>query len=121
MNMDPNDKENKLKETEYIIEKASDESIHALSQDSIVYDLVVSEASFAKYSDISFTVSGLSRTKKEGQQVWTAYLDIEKSRFVDFFEGTQFELKEGLNMVVAKIEKKDHDDKGKVYFNVVKE
>ena len=112
-----NDK-NKLDEIENeeleIIEVPQKEDQKVVSQSDS--DYVLSEASVGLIEGISFTVSGLVMSTEEDEgEGWTAYFDIEKSRFVDFWEGTEFELKEGVNLKVLKIEKADHDAKGKIY------
>jgi len=80
------------------------------------YDFVVSEAAVGNYEGVPFTVAGILLQEVEGKKVPTTYLDIDKSRFVDIFDGTEFELKKGVKLKVIRIEFANPPEKGKIYF-----
>lgn len=115
-----NNPESPTSDKEVIIlnEKAAD----ALSQTPVAsgdFDYVVSEAAVGNIGGVPFTLDGIYSTEKDGKKVPTTTMDINKQRFVDIFEGSIVELKEGLSVKIFKIEEGEGDSKGKVYFKVL--
>ena len=101
-----------------IVEKPDNNPIR--QESSSEYDYVVSEAAVGQIEGVQFTVAEITEELVEGKTKNTTYLDIEKKRFEDIYEGSVVSLNEKVKVLVVKIESlPTPQGKGKVYFKVV--
>jgi hypothetical protein len=107
------------KQEKEIIEQPDNQPKQATSQTD--YDFVVSEAAVGNIRGVNFTVAGISEAEVEGKTQWTTYLDIEKSRFEEVYQGKIVELNQQTKVLIVKIEGGDDNTgiKGKIYFKLV--
>ncbi len=84
------------------------------------YDFVVSEAAVGNIKGVPFTVAGFESKIKDGVEVTSSYLDINKKEFVDVEDGTEFMLDKDTKIKVVKLSPAiAPDTKGKIYFKIV--
>jgi hypothetical protein len=87
---------------------------------SLEYDYVIGEAAVGEIKGVHFTTAGITWEEKEGKSKATTYLDIEKSRFEDIYEGSIVKLNEQIKVLVTKIETSpEPQGKGRIYFKLM--
>lgn len=122
-NMNPPNKHNEdhtANNNVHTVTEVSNPSNNDTEQHQQAFDYVVSEAAVGNIEGIPFTLDGIFNTQENNTTVLTTTMDIDKNRFVDIVTGTIVDWKEGVQLRVVNIEKSDGQQKGKVYFKVIK-
>ena len=122
-NMNPPNKHNEDDTTNnnvHTVTEVSNPSNNETEQQQQAFDYVVSEAAVGNIEGIPYTLDGIFSAQENNTTVLTTTMDIDKNRFVDIVTGTIVDWKEGVQLRVVNIEKSDGQQKGKVYFKVIK-
>jgi hypothetical protein len=119
LNCSQTQQKNMSKQEKEIIEQPNNQPDETKKE--IDYDFVVSEAAVGNIKGVNFTVAGISEAEVEGKKQLTTYLDIEKSRFEEIYQGKVVNLNDKIKVLIIKMEGGDDEKggKGKVYFKLV--